>query len=301
MTNDGYSYRIQLDASVAGLNLLDYLCREYAHSSKPEWQNRIERGEVLVNDRVANSEQQLLPGTILVWNRPGWEEPHAPCEFRVIYDDAYLVVVDKPSGLPTLPGGGYYQNTLLHLVQQQHPEARPMHRLGRGTSGLVVFAKNSKAAGQLGCNWKRVRKLYLAVSQGHASEGEYDIQKPIGMIPHPKLGHVHAACDNGKFAQSIARTLSCSKNLSRPKTLFHVELVTGRPHQIRIHLACIGHPLVKDPMYAAGGGLIANPGLPGDLGYFLHANSLELTHPNSGELLALHAEPPPGFNKVMGN
>ena len=162
------------------------------------------------------------------------------------------------------------ENTLLRLVQRQIPTANPVHRLGRATSGLVLFAKTTVAARNIFNTWNTpaVEKIYQALSQGVAEEAEYDILTPIGLVPHPRLGSVWAANPSGKRSRSMATVISRGFN----STTFSVSLGSGRPHQIRIHLACIGHPLVGDPLYGPSGLPLEHwPGLPGDGGYFLHA------------------------------
>lgn len=274
--NQGYSYRHVLDLNAIGQTPVSYLASRFPHSTAAEWQSRLSAGEILLDDRPAHAGEALRPGSILVWNRPGWVEDDTPQSFGLIYHDADLLVVDKPSGLPTLPGAGFLLNTLLSLVQRDFPEARPLHRLGRATSGLVLFAVNVRSASVISQCWSQVQKTYRALASGVASQEHYDIQVPIGPVPHPRLGQVHAACPTGKPARSIARPLLRNAD----STLFEVDLRTGRPHQIRIHLAAIGHPLVGDPLYAKGGlPQPESPGLPGDPGYRLHAWQLRLEHP----------------------
>ncbi len=114
------------------------------------------------------------------------------------------------------------------------------------------------------------------------------IDVPIGPVPHPLIGTVQAACEDGKPAHSVAVVLEQRDDQS----LFSVEITTGRPHQIRIHMACAGHPLMGDPIYESGGGLKHLPGLPGDGGYFLHAEQLQLAHPSTGQPMTFKATPP---------
>ena len=169
-----------------------------------------------------------------------------------------------------------------------------MHRLGRATSGLVLFTRTQEAASRVASAWRagQVHKRYRALSQGLAAEEAYDIRAPIGRVPHPLLGEVHGALPGGKPSRSEARVLQ--RRAREQHTLFEVDIHTGRPEQIRIHLAFIGHPLVGDPLFAAGGlPLTESPGLPGDGGYLLHAESLAFAHPRTGEPMTLHAPPPP--------
>ncbi len=287
--NQGYSYRHVLGPEATGDSTLSYLVRHFPHSNEDEWQTRIEAGEVVLDDETARGPEPLRAGSVLTWNRPGWVEQETPQDYGVIFQDEHLLVVDKPSGLPTIPGGGFYRNTLLSLVQADFPEARPLHRLGRATSGLVLFALNAQAAATLSQRWPDVRKQYQALGSGVAMEETYDIRTPIGPQAHPRLGHVHAASPTGKPARSLSRVLQRRADT----TVFEVDLLTGRPHQIRIHLASIGHPLAGDPLYAAGGQpRLDQPGLPGDAGYWLHAKRVVLEHPATGERLDLVANLP---------
>lgn len=287
--NRGYSYRLVVGPEAEGLSLIDFLVRHYPHSSASEWQARIEAGEIELGGQTADGQEQLRPGQELVWNRPGWVEEATPQHFGVIYEDTDLLAVDKPSGLPTLPGGGFYENTLLSLVQKRWPDAKPLHRLGRATSGLVLFALTPIAASTMNRRWPEVRKQYQALAQGIASQDSYDIQTPIGPVDHPRLGSVHAASPSGKPSRSIARVLERRED----STLFEVDLLTGRPHQIRIHLASIGYPLAGDPLYTIGGQpRVDSPGLPGDAGYWLHAKRVTFDHPTSGVKLDLTAPLP---------
>jgi 23S rRNA pseudouridine1911/1915/1917 synthase len=287
--NQGYCYRLQLDDKAVGHTTLSFLAQRFTHSTLEEWATRIREGQVLLNDRIAEPGQLLSAGMIMIWNRPGWTEEDTPQHFEKVFEDQHLLVVDKPSGLPTLPGAGFYLNTLLSLVQSQYPSARPLHRLGRGTSGLVLFALSYEAASGVTRQWARIEKQYQALSELTATQDEYDIRSPIGLIDHPRLGKVYAADARGKVARSLARPVARRDD----STVFEVDLHSGRPHQIRIHLACIGHPLVGDPLYARHGQLRDSPGLPGDLGYHLHAKRLCLEHPITQQKLEVWSDLPP--------
>ena len=298
MLNQGYAYTSTIKAGHRGGTLLTHLASLYPHSSQERWQENLNRGEVTLHGILASGSEDLVAGQTLVWNRPPWTEPESPRQFQVLFEDPYLVAVNKPAGMPTLPGSGFMENTLLRLVQKQIPEANPVHRLGRGTSGIVLFAKRSGVASKLCTRWNtpQVEKIYRALAQGVAQHDVYQIPTPIGLVPHPRIGSVWAASSDGKRSRSSARVISRSES----STMFEVSLHSGRPHQVRIHLASIGHPLVGDPLYGpTGQPLEFLPGLPGDGGYLLHAQSLRFDHPMTGEQVCLEAPLPSGLLPVL--
>jgi 23S rRNA pseudouridine1911/1915/1917 synthase len=295
MLNRGYAYTTIIRTKHHGQALLSHLASLYPHSSPQAWQQNLDNGEVTLNGIVATGSESITRGQTLVWNRPPWIEPDAPQHFEILLDDPHLLAVNKPSGLPTLPGGGFIENTLLHLVQKHTPNANPVHRLGRATTGIVLFAKTPQAAAHLGAHWNtpKIQKIYRALAQNSAQHDTYEILTPIGLVPHPRLGSVWAAHPSGKPSKSVAKVISRTTST----TTFEVSLHSGRPHQIRIHLASIGHPLVGDPLYGlAGQPLETLPGLPGDGGYFLHAQFLKFHHPITGQQITLEAPLPSAFS-----
>jgi len=304
MLNRGYAYTTIISSKDHGQTLLSHLASLYSHSTPQAWQQRLNNGEVALNGVTASGSESVTAGQTLVWNRPPWIEPDSPRHFEVLFEDPHLLAVNKPSGLPTLPGGGFMENTLLRLVQRQTPNANPVHRLGRGTSGIVLFAKTAEAAAKLSANWNtsRIQKVYRALAQGIAQCDAYEILTPIGLVPHPRIGSVWAASPNGKPSKSLAKVISRASSSTASSgmagsTAFEVRLNSGRPHQIRIHLASIGHPLVGDPLYGLSGQPLENlPGLPGDGGYFLHAQFLNFQHPITGEQINLEAALSSGFS-----
>lgn len=288
--NHGWSYRERVGPGAAGLTVLEYLATTRSHSTAAEWAERCDRGEIEIEGARANAATVLQLGHTITWHRPPWDEPAVPSHFAIVHEDDSILAVDKPSGLPTMPAGGFLEHTLMHLVRQRFPEASPLHRLGRCTSGLVLFARTHDAAATLAKAWRahEVKKTYRALAGGVAQADRIEIDAAIGPVPHPQLGRVHAASANGKASHSVATVLERGET----QTLFSVDIATGRPHQIRIHLAYAGHPLVGDPLYAVGGVIQASPGLPGDGGYLLHAEHLALVHPLTGAAMNLTARPP---------
>jgi 23S rRNA pseudouridine1911/1915/1917 synthase len=291
--NAGFDYREEIGPEAEGETVLGYLTRRYRHTDEAEWRARIDAGQVLLEKARAKPDARLVRGQSLVWKRPPWEEPEVPVAFAVLYRDADLLAVAKPRGLPTVPNGGFLENTLLKAVERHFPDAVPVHRLGRGTSGIVLFAM-PRARRAVSEQWReRVSKQYLALIQGVPRERTFTITNPIGPVPHARLGTVNAASVEGKPAISHVRVLQVFDE----RSLVEVRIATGRPHQIRIHMAVAGHPLVGDPLYDEGGIPKSQPGLPGDGGYRLHAHRLGLDHPTTGRRLELWCAPPPDLRE----
>jgi len=288
--NEGYSYREIVDSRAEGETVLDWLAARHAHSSRATWRARIEGGEVLVDESAAAFDHRLRRGEALVWNRPPWHEPDVPLRFDVLHADAHVLAVAKPSGLPTQPAGGFLAHTLQAIVQRQFPGSTPLHRLGRGTSGIVLFARTDAARRSLAAAFRegRVEKIYRTLVTGAPAWDERAIDTPIGPVAHAMLGTVHAASSAGRPARSHARVVERRDG----QTLLDVSIETGRPHQIRIHMAAVGHPLAGDPLYLPGG-VPAPDALPGDEGYLLHAMRVAFEHPAGGTCRVQAPLPPP--------
>ena len=284
--NQGWTYHDRIDKAAHGCTVLDYYTQRYPHSSRSQWQQRIETHQILLNGAAIDPQLQLQAGQRLTYDRPPWQEPTVPLQFTVLHEDAELLVVAKPSGLPVLPGGGFLQHTLLWQLQQHYPHETPVpiHRLGRGTSGLLLLARSPAAKASLSQQMRdrQIEKIYRTQVQGCPTLDQFTVTQPIGKLPYPVLGYLYAAHPNGLPAQSNCEVIQRERNTA----LLNVRILTGRPHQIRIHLAAAGFPLVGDPLYTVGGipkdpTVAANGELavPGDCGYFLHAMHLRFQHP----------------------
>ena len=298
MLNQGWIYRETVAKLASGQTVLQYYSRRYHHSNEQEWRAKIESGQVLLNGKQAFSETILQPGDKLAYHRPPWLEPKVPLSFEIIYEDRDLLAIAKPAGLPVLPGGGFLENTLLWQIKQIYPQNSPVpiHRLGRGTSGLLLLAKSALAKSSLSRQMRanstknpsseRIKKIYLAKVGNGEIPSHFTITNPIGKIPHPLLGYVYGATSTGKFAHSECQVVQQNPD----STIIQVTILTGRPHQIRIHLAAAGYPLMGDPLYGVGGipQIKENErALPGDCGYYLHAYRLAFIHPRSNERIDL--------------
>ncbi|MEB3288526.1 MAG: pseudouridine synthase [Leptolyngbya sp.] len=297
--NQGWVYHDRISSAQAKGSVLTYYTDRYHHSSREEWAQRLAAGQLYRNGRVLQGDEGLSPGDRLEYHRPPWAEPPVPLDFGVIYEDADLLVIVKPAGLPVLPGGAFLTHTLLHQLQKRYPHETPypIHRLGRGTSGLMLLARSPLARSVLSQQMRQdtasasdpqahhhIVKTYRALTEPGALPDYFTLTTPIGPVDHPWLGQVYAASPNGRFALSHGEVIQRSPTAN----LVEVTIRTGRPHQIRIHLAAAGYPLLGDPLYGLGGIpkiTDLSPGqalpVPGDLGYWLQAHRLALAHPRT--------------------
>ncbi|KPQ40401.1 MAG: 23S rRNA pseudouridine1911/1915/1917 synthase [Phormidium sp. OSCR] len=297
MLNQGWTYTDRLGSVRSGLTVLDYYAQRYRHSTRGMWRDRILRGQIYLNDTPTTPDTPLQPGQCLTYHRPPWEEAEVPLGVDYLYEDEDVLLVGKPAGLPVLPGAGFLQNTLLFQLRREYPQVSPIHRLGRGTSGIMLWARSSRGRVRLSQQLRnrQMVKVYRAWVGDWSHEDDLRIEQRIGKLPHPTLGTVYGATDAGRRSQSRVTVVSRRED----GVLLQVRIATGRPHQIRIHLAAVGHPLVGDPLYSPGGGLnlTVNPEtqtypVPGDCGYFLHSFRLGFHHPSSGDWQCWDCSPP---------
>jgi hypothetical protein len=189
--NQGHTYQEQIGAGGAGRGVLAHLGARFGRAGPAAWLERIALGQVKLDGVPAEAGTVLRAGQWLSWERPPWAEPPVPLDAAVLHQDPLLLAVAKPRGLPTMPAGGLYlEHTLLAVVRRRAPGASPMHRLGRDTSGLVLFARTAAAASavQAAFRARRVGKVYRALCAGHPAHDVFTVDAPIGEVAHPLLG-----------------------------------------------------------------------------------------------------------------
>jgi len=289
-TNRGFIYRARAATTDAGQSVLAFHVARFRHSDEAEWRAAIDLGRVLVNGRRAAPEQRLEAGDELEFHRPPWREPEAPERFDVAFEDEHVLVVVKPPGLQVLPAGPFSARTLLALVRASdasRAEAAPAHRLGRGTSGLIAFGKSALGRSALTRQLRELTlgKTYLAWVAGARLPDSFAARQPIARTPHGPL-MIHAAAARGRPSLTRVRVL----RRAGERTLVAAQPITGRPDQIRIHLAAAGAPIVGDPLFGPGGVPISHLP-PGTGGYLLHAAGLSFDHPTSGARVRLRSLP----------
>ena len=300
--NQGWIYRDRVPDRAHGQEVLDFYARTYPHSTRARWRERIQDGLVHLDGQPAGPDTVLGAGQELTYSRPPWQEPEVPPEVLVLCEDADFLAVAKPAGMPVLPGGDFLENTLLAVVRREYlDKPAPVHRLGRGTSGVVLFARSARARRELSAALRdgHCRRIYRALACGTGMPSEFAVREPIGRLAYPALGYVHAAAPEGKPARTECRVLQ--RDPIRERSLLEVEILTGRPHQIRIHLAAAGYPLVGERLYREGGRPgpqegAGRPPLPGDGGYHLHAFQIAFIHPGTGRPTMVTCAPPEGLD-----
>jgi len=278
--------------------------------SRSQIQRLIKDGHVRVGDRDAKANQPVKAGQTISVDIPEPTDPTPKAEelpLPILYQDSDLIVIDKPAGMVVHPaaghGGGTLVNALLHHVTDLSGiggEKRPgiVHRLDRGTSGLMVVAKNDRAHEELARQFhdREVEKEYIALVWGEVMAGRR-IDAPIGRDPKNRKKMSAKARRSREAVTRIVR----AEHFGRTLTLAHVAIHTGRTHQIRVHLSDIGHPVVGDPLY---GGVHRR--VPGDLRAvthldrpFLHAARLVFAHPEDGRRMEFEAPLPADLQRVL--
>ena len=246
---------------------------------------RVKYGGVFLCGDVVHMRAQVKNGDEIEVHFPEeTSEGIAPMEIAlaVLYEDAEVLAVSKPTGMPTHPSRGNSLPTLANAVMGYFGGNfvfRPITRLDRDTSGIVLIAKTPLAASRLSADMKsgRFQKLYTAVASGIFEKGEGRIEAPIRRASEGDLRRVVA--EDGKMAVTEYRVLKTGEDNT---TLLEIRLLTGRTHQIRVHMAHIGHPLVGDFLY----------GEKAENGYMLHCSKLCFPHPKSREMITVVSKPP---------
>jgi len=253
-------------------------------------------GLVTLNGRPGRPADPVREGDVLEYEVPSAETVEPSPEaipLVVVHDDEDLVVVDKPAGMVVHPAAGHRSGTLVHALlglggawSTLGGSARPgiVHRLDRGTSGLILAARTDLAHRALTAQLadRTLSRTYLAIVRGSLAGAERVLDGPIGRHPRDRLRM--AIVENGRPARTRVRVVDRRGG----HTLVQCDLETGRTHQIRVHLAALGHPVAGDALYGR-----LRPGDPERP--LLHATRLRLRHPRTGEAMTFESPPPADF------
>jgi 23S rRNA pseudouridine1911/1915/1917 synthase len=296
-----------------GVRLDQFLAQQLGWS-RARLQKLLKSDRVVVNGRPRPASYRVRVGDGVMVSVPPPEPTHLAPEalpLEILFEDQDLLVVNKPPGLVVHPGAGHRQGTLLNALVHHCPDlknigevSRPglVHRLDKDTSGLLVVAKTALAHAALVAQFQvhAITKIYQALVWGQLSEAEGHIEKEVGRHPTARQKmSVHPR--RGKPAVTFWRVI---QEFPGPLTLVQLSPQTGRTHQLRVHLASEGHPVLGDATY--GGGVSRLAGHPRLLGLkplvhrqLLHAWHLGITHPRTGEKLIWEAPLPEDFQAVL--
>jgi 23S rRNA pseudouridine1911/1915/1917 synthase len=291
---------LSVSVESAGLRLDSFLASRLTEISRTRVQRAISDGDILVNEHVVKPGYRLREGDQIEIDLP--EAPLVelipePIPLDVLYEDDDLIVVNKPAGMVVHPGAGVDSGTLAHALVYHFNtlsgtagRIRPgiVHRLDKNTSGLLVVAKNDVAHERLSDQFRdrQVFKVYTALVYGRLSSDRGEIEARLGRSPHNRTKMAVLKGDAGRTAHTMFEVISRYQDFS----LLKVQIKTGRTHQIRVHLAHIGHPVVADATYGAGRensirSVSARRAVQSLGRHFLHSTELSFDQPRSGKRL----------------
>jgi 23S rRNA pseudouridine1911/1915/1917 synthase len=297
---------INLQVEENGERIDRYLSKELSNLSRSRIQQLIEQGNVQVNDRVCSSKKT----TVQLGDRISLTIPDArPLDLQpeaipldILYEDDSLIIINKPAGLVVHPAAGHESGTLVNALLAHCPDLagiggvqRPgiVHRLDKDTTGAIAIAKTDQAHQHLQAQLKAktARREYLGVVHGSPSADSGTVDQPIGrhLTDRKKMAVVPVE-KGGRLAVTHWQVRERLGNY----TLMHFQLETGRTHQIRVHSAYIGHPIVGDPVYSSGRSIGVNLS-----GQALHAWRLTLQHPITQAWLEVTAPLPKTFSTLL--
>jgi len=325
---DGIRQTIEVSAEAAGQRLDQFLTAQLDGVSRSRVQLLMEQGDVLVNGEREKASMKLRGGEqISITGEPHPAPLKATAEdipLDVVFEDADLAVINKPAGMMVHAGSGQNEdarskgtlvNALLYRFKKLSStggELRPgiVHRLDKDTSGLIVVAKNDRAHATLGemFSSRQIKKTYIALVQGNVERDRGTINAGVGRDPVRRTRMTAQPQDNARSAVTHYEVIRRLANRFGKFTLLRVRIETGRTHQIRVHMASIGHPVVGDTLYGGAGQLTdqvaaqaaqskaarrkAEPERLRLGRNFLHAAKLEFPHPKTGKVVQLEAPLP---------
>lgn len=281
---------------------LDKALADLTELSRSQANEAIKNGNILVNGKAVKAKYSVKEGDLVTYDLPEPEVLEYEAEdipLDIVYEDDDVAVVNKPQGMVVHPSVGHTSGTLvnalmyhIHDLSSINGVVRPgiVHRIDKDTSGLLMIAKNDRTHQALAEELKDKKSLrkYLAIVHGNISNDRGVIEAPIGRSEKDRKKQ--AVMAKGKPAVTHFKVLERFGNY----TLVELTLETGRTHQIRVHMAYIGHPVAGDPLYGPRKTLKGN-------GQFLHAQTLGFTHPTTGESLRFSVEPPAIFQETLEN
>jgi len=287
----------RLIAPAAAARLDRFLAENAEDLSRSAAARLIKSHLVRVNGQTADPSDRVVVGDVVEFEIPeAYISAAAPesIPLEIVYEDDDLAVIDKPAGMVVHPAPGHHTGTLVHALLGRGGGwsavggvTRPgiVHRLDKGTSGLIVVARNDASHRALSSQLKdrSLSRTYMAIVRGLVKDEAGELEGPIGRDPNERKRM--AVVSGGRFARTRYQVVERRGG----HTLLRCDLDTGRTHQIRVHLAALGHPVTGDVEYGGGEASVARP--------MLHAWRLRLRHPRTGEEMSFEAPPPSDFQE----
>lgn len=286
-----------IESELTELRVDKYLTEVCEDLSRTEIQEYFEQGLVRVNQKTVKPSFKVKDNDVIDVDAKEdepltIEKENIPLD--IVYEDEDVVVVNKPSGMVVHPAPGHYQHTLVNALLYHCNElsnlggdvrAGIVHRIDKDTSGLLVVCKTNVAHKSLSeqLKEKTTTRKYIAIVTGSISHNLGKINAPIGRDPDNR--QKMAVVENGKSAVTHFKVLDRFKDF----TLVELQLETGRTHQIRVHMAYIGHPVINDPLYGTKKQTT-------EFGQYLHAQTLGFRHPRTNQYLEFSSNLPQEFN-----
>lgn len=296
---------------LAGERLDKVLAKVFPEFSRSRLQSWTEAGRVLLNGAPAKVRQAVPLGARIELTPDLLPEQLAftpePVPLEIVYEDETLLVIDKPAGLVVHPAAGNWSGTILNGLLHRYPDAAGLpragivHRLDKETSGLMVVARTLEAQTDLvrQLQARTVKRRYVALVWG-AMPDEGIIDAPIGRDPRERTRMAVVAGSTGKSARTRFRRVDQTMWQRQIVSAIHCDLETGRTHQIRVHCAHVGHPLLGDPVYGSARGRRSVAPLPGGFArQALHAWQLGLVHPSTGRPMRWRADLPADMDELV--
>jgi len=326
-TSETYLVTWTVEPGEAGMRLDLFLKEKYRRLSREFLQKSIKDGSVTLNHKGSKPGQVLrVQDKIYVLSKKQ-SEPEVSFDYKILFEDEHILVVEKPGNLPVHPSGRYFFHTLLTQLRvengnevDQRKEFYLVHRIDRETSGVLVIGKTSKAAAGLVSQFeaREVDKEYLAIAQGHIEQDSFDVDVPMSKCRHSEI----------KLKMNVVELDQTGEPMFIPKSEVmlartHFEVVeripgytivkcrphTGRQHQIRVHLWHIGHPIAGDKLYGPDDALFLRSmqeivEMPVGHGLYLsrhalHAYRLAFKHPFTGERMLFESPFPPELQHIV--
>jgi RluA family pseudouridine synthase len=292
------------------LDLVTYLTSRFTYYTREQWIEKIIDGSVTVDSNRVTDCCTVTGGTVISYDAGEFDEPAANLDYKVIYEDEWLLGIDKPGNLLVHRAGKSFRNNLVYHLREIHvppyPDAHPAHRLDRDTSGVVIVAKSTECRALLGDGFleKEMKKVYVAIVKGMPDLKNRVIDIPIGKDLNSSISYKFIADPKGKDA--VTHIIDATP-VGKSHALVILSPVTGRTHQLRVHCAAIGHPIVGDKLYDMDEEVYKqwrdNPSLLNSKLVFyrhaLHCQSITFKHPLAGTDLTIAAPLPKDMAELI--